>query len=145
MTEVDQNDAAFTFDHDEDELVTYGVGPCIAVAIVNKTRGFAGLCHFDNAHHRLDELQRFLAKATEAGDADDLVEVMIGGGDTTDPDTAAEVNQARAAALASVRASFPGVCPPLWLDSGGAYNVTVVASSADIWFEPGAAEWTDEP
>lgn len=143
MTDVDQNEAAFTFDlEEEDELVTYGVGPCIAVAIVNETRGWAGLCHYDNAHHRTPELRRFLSAAQQACQYGDAVDVLIGGGDNTDPETADEVNRARDAALATVKTYFPLVQSPLWLDAGGAYDVVVDAALADISFElvPG-----DEP
>lgn len=93
MTEVDQNEAVFTFDSEEEELVTYGVGPCIAIAIVNQTRRWAGLCHYDNAHHKVPQLRAFLSDARRACGPDDTVELWIGGGDNTDQTTADGVNR----------------------------------------------------
>jgi hypothetical protein len=136
MTDVDQNEAAFTFDFkEEEELVTYGVGPCIAIAVVNQTKEWAGLCHYDNALHRTPELRHFLSAAGQACEPDDIIEVWIGGGDNTDPETAEEVNRAREAAQSTLQAFFPMAPSPLWLDAGGAYNVVVNAASADISFE----------
>ena len=136
MTDVDQNGAVFTFDlEEEDELVTYGVGPCIAIAVVNQTKEWAGLCHYDNAHHRTPELRRFLSAARQACEPHDIIAVWIGGGDNTDPETAEEVNLAREAARSTLQAFFPMAHPPLWLDAGGAYDVVVNAASADISFE----------
>lgn len=37
MTEVDRNAAALTFEHDADDGVACGGGPCTAVAIVNES------------------------------------------------------------------------------------------------------------
>jgi len=135
MTEVEQNEAAFTFDLDEGELVTYGVGPCIAVAIVNQTKGWAGLCHYDNVHHRVSQLRGFLSEAGQACEPEDTIEVWIGGGDNTDPETTDAVNRSRGAAQSAVHAFFPMASSPLWIDAGGAYDVFVSAASADISFE----------
>jgi hypothetical protein len=137
MTDVDQNEAAFTFDfeEEEDELVTHGVGPCIAIAVVNQTKGWAGLCHYDNAHHRTPDLHRFLSAAAQACEPNDIIEVWTGGGDNTDPETAEGVNRAREAAQSALQAFFPMAPSPLWLDAGGSYDVVVNAASADISFE----------
>lgn len=51
MTEVDRNAAALTFEDDEDDGVACGVGPCIAVAIVNKSKRWAGSCHFGDVRY----------------------------------------------------------------------------------------------
>ncbi|AWN42562.1 hypothetical protein [Methylobacterium durans] len=143
MFDVDQNEAAFTFDLDEeDELVTYGVGPCIAIAVVNQTQAWAGLCHYDNVHHRTPDLRGFLSAARQACEPGDAVEVWFGGGDNTDPETADEVNRAREAAQAAVQAYFPLTQQPLWLDAGGAYTVIVSATSADIAFELAPDDWS---
>ncbi|WP_375276017.1 hypothetical protein [Methylorubrum thiocyanatum] len=71
--------------------------------MVNKMRAWIGLCHFANVHQATQELERFLPRARGAADLDDVVEFMIGGGSNTVPGTSEEVNQAREAALASVR------------------------------------------
>lgn len=135
MTEVDQNEAGFTFDSDEEELVTYGVGPCIAIAIVNQTRRWAGLCHYDNVHHKVPQLRAFLSEARRACGPEDTVELWIGGGDNTDQATADGVNRSREVAESVVQSLFPITSSPLWIDCGGAYDICVSAASADIMFE----------
>ena len=52
MTEVDRNAAALTFEHDADDGVACGGGPCTAVAIVNESGTLARLCQFGNVRHR---------------------------------------------------------------------------------------------
>ncbi|MGN7127007.1 hypothetical protein [Methylorubrum populi] len=134
--EVDQNDSAFIYNGDEDEeLVTYGVRPCIAIAVLNRTKAWAGLFHYDNVHHKTPEIQGFLSDAQHACEPDDQVEVSYGGGDDSDPVTTEEVRRARAAAEEAVRAFFPRARPPQWLNGDGAYNVILTTNPPRASFE----------
>ncbi|BAU91417.1 hypothetical protein MPPM_2812 [Methylorubrum populi] len=67
MTEVDRTAAALTFERDdEDELLACGVGPRIAVAIVNASKTSAGLGRLDNVRHGTGEPRRLLPRAPGA-------------------------------------------------------------------------------
>ena len=64
MTEIDRTAATLTFERNEDDGVACGVGPCIAVAIVNTSKTSAGLGRLDNVRHGTGEPRRLLPRAS---------------------------------------------------------------------------------
>jgi hypothetical protein len=131
---VEQNTFAFSFNVDfvdgvdEAGVETDGVGPCIAVAIINHSRGWTGVLHADNLDNKDEVLRKFLAEAKSSSSVDDELQIWIGGGDATDPDIAQEVLAARANAWSLLTASFPAAPPPVWNNAGN-YMFAVAAPS----------------
>ncbi len=66
MAEVDRNAAALTFEHDADDGVACGGGPCTAVAIVNKSKRWACSCHFSDVRYGTGEPRRLLPRVSGA-------------------------------------------------------------------------------
>jgi hypothetical protein len=106
-----------------DCLYTSGVGPCIAVAYLNKSCGRAGLIHEPRVAD-CDTLEKFLDEAKRRTEPCDNVEIQIFGGDSSDDAQSAEAN--REATRSLVRDAFPNVEPITnWINDGSYYRVGV--------------------
>lgn len=132
MIDVAQDEYDFSFNHAFDDGVeeagieTGGVGPCIAIAIVNHTQGWAGLLHADNLYKKDDWLQGFLDEAKTNCATSDNIEIWIGGGDNTEPGIRQTVDESRALAWKLLVSTFPMAPPPVWTNNPGQYFQIVV-------------------
>jgi hypothetical protein len=90
-----------------DWLTTGGLGPCIAVAILNHTQRKAWLSHYAGISATdATGLKEMIVAATNAQHDNDETDVCLYGGDPTHCDTAS-VQADRDCAEALVRESFP--------------------------------------
>jgi hypothetical protein len=72
----------FTYD-DPEGIQTDSLATCIGIAILNVTKGWAGLLHAPGLTHN-EGLYGFLSEAADASDPQDQIQIWVGGGDNTD-------------------------------------------------------------
>jgi hypothetical protein len=125
-----ETDRGGIFADTPDWLYTDGVGPCIAVAYLNKTCRYAGLIHESHVADS-DKLEKFLDQAKSRTRSGDKVKVRVFGGDSSVDAEIATAN--REAAEHLVRDAFPNVEPTLsWINDGSSYEVEVFTASRKI-------------
>ncbi len=106
----------YSFVRSPDSVEACGLGPCIAVGYLNRTRMEAGLLHSASAT-QTSQLDRFLKEAVALTETNDIIEIVLCGGENSRRGSVVAKN--RAAVLRALQNAFPGTkVTTHWNDAG---------------------------